>query len=206
MENTKINILDQIDVNSPNTPVNNGVPSVNQEVATTEGSGNPLDFIKKYLTKKNIYILCGIIIIAGLIYYFYLKKSGKKSSEKQNSDINIEVPPSNGTNNHYFVPLPENTPKQMSQEDYNALVQQQLLAQQAQAQAQVQAQAPEEQNVNLVQLNQDAEVVHPGQGLQNIKIEDESEIETPEIDNQKLTADEIKQISDQLQKLQAEGN
>ena len=40
----------------------------------------------------------------------------------------------------------------------------------------------------------------------NIKIEDESEIETPEIDNQKLTADEIKQISDQLQKLQAEGN
>ena len=47
------------------------------------------------------------------------------------------------------------------------------------------------------------QIVHPGQNLQEIREEETDEVETPGLDNQNLTADEIKQISEQLQKLQA---
>lgn len=215
MENTNINILDQIDVNSSEMPPNN-VASVSNNVvssSTGDNSENPLDFITKYLTKKNIYILCGVIIVAGLIYYFYLKKTEKKPKKQSNQDINIEVPPSNGTNNHYFIPLPENTPKTMTQDEYNALVQQQL-QQQQQQQQQVVTNVQQQQQVatNVQQPSVPAEiqqvapqVVHPGQALQNQNVieDDNTDDLDLDLDNQKLTADEIKQISEQLQKLQA---
>jgi len=221
MENTNINILDQIDVNSSEMPTNNVALVSNNVVSnsTSENSENPLDFITKYFTKKNIYILCGVIIVAGLVYYFYLKKTAKKPKKSSNQEINIEVPPSNGNNNHYFIPLPENTPKTMTQDEYNALVQQQLLQQQQQQQQpdlqnqvntlqQLQQQQQQQQVTEPsvpVEIQKDApQVIHPGQSLQTQNIVDDDN--TDELDNQKLTADEIKQISEQLQKLQAETN
>lgn len=210
-QNTKINILDQIDVNTPNTPINqniiNNVESSGDiaQSSNSETSSNPLDFINKYLTKKNIYILCGIIIIAGLIYYFYLKNNEKKKTSKnQNEDINITIPSDNSKTNH-FIALPENNQSQMTQEEYSNLIQQQLLQQQQQQQPNLQQ--PNLEVSNSLPVEQPT-IVHPGQDLQDQKLEvnDSDEIETPVLDNQNLTADEIKQISEQLQKLQAEGS
>jgi hypothetical protein len=207
MENTNINILDKIDVNSSEMPLDN-VASVSNNVvssSTGDNSENPLDFITKYLTKKNIYILCGVIIVAGLIYYFYLKKTEKKPKKQSNQEINIEVPPSNGTNNHYFIPLPENTPKTMSQDEYNALVQQQL--QQQQQQQHVVTNLQQQHPSIPVEIQQTTpQVIHPGQVLQNQDIIEDDNTDEIDLDNQNLTADEIKQISEQLQKLQAETN
>ena len=212
-QNTKINILDQIDVNTPNTPINqniiNNVESSGDiaQSSNSETSSNPLDFINKYLTKKNIYILCGIIIIAGLIYYFYLKNNEKKKTSKnQNEDINITIPSDNSKTNH-FIALPENNQSQMTQDEYNKLIQQQLLQQQQQQQQQPDLQQQNLEVSNSLPVEQPT-IVHPGQDLQDQKLEinDSDEIETPVLDNQNLTADEIKQISEQLQKLQAEGS
>jgi type IV secretory pathway VirB10-like protein len=213
MENTNINILDQIDVNSSEMPTK-VASSSNNVVSNSEGtnnnSENPLDFITKYFTKKNIYILCAVIIVAGLIYYFYLKKSSSKSNKSSNPEINIEVPPSNDTNNHYFIPLPDSTPKTMTQDEYNALVQQQLQQQvvgqpEQQQQQQQQQQVVGQQETISLPAEIKPQVIHPGQTLQNQNVieDDNTEDIDLDLDNQKLTADEIKQISDQLQKLQA---
>ena len=213
-QNTKINILDQIDVNTPDTPINQNIINnveASGEIAqssNSETSSNPLDFINKYLTKKNIYILCGIIIIAGLIYYFYLKNNEKKKTSKnKNEDVNITIPSDNSQTNH-FIELPENNHSQMTQEEYNRLIQQQLLQQQQQQQQQQpDLQQPNQEVSNSLPVEQPT-IVHPGQDLQDQKLEvnDSDEIESPVLDNQNLTADEIKQISEQLQKLQAEGS
>ena len=207
MENTNINILDKIDVNTSEIPSTN-VGDTLSSTKPSENSENPLDFITKYITKKNIYILCGIIIVAGLIYYFYLKNNTK--SQKSKGDINIEVPPNNGNNNHYFIPLPENTPKTMTQEEYNALVQQQLTQHSTRQNQQqlsnqdntTQLQIPtNDQTGPTVPVEIKPQVIHPGQELVDDDNTEEIELD---LDNQKLTADEIKQISEQLQQLQAE--
>jgi hypothetical protein len=208
MESNNIEILDQVNVTSSNSsieqPVSSG--SIQQSNDTNPGT---FDFLTKYLTKKNIYIFCGVIIVAGLIYYFYLKRKSDKKIEKQNRDINIELPTNSGTND-FYIPLPENTTKTMSNDEYNSLLQQQLIMQQ-QLQQQQQPQQFQQQQLQQLQQqqqqtqsNQDfnlTQIVHPGQEIQSQETDD---IETPVLDTQNLTAEEIKQISEQLEKLQSE--
>ena len=68
----------------------------------------------------------------------------------------------------------------------------------------------EEYNMLVNQMNNAPNtvpsVIHPGQTIQEINDHDEitDEIETPVIDNQKLTAEEIQQINQELQKLQTD--
>jgi len=207
MTNTKIDILDQVNIDSTASPLASG-GDVQQTLLANNKSTNVgnFDFLKKYLTKKNIYILCGVILAIGLVYYFFFMKKKEKKSEK-NTDINIELP-TQTTNQDFFIPLPDNTPSQMNTNEYNALLNQQM--QQANLQPQVNLQQANLPDINLQQtmeLQQSEgslpQVVHPGQNLQEIREEETDEVETPALDNQNLTADEIKQISEQLQRLQA---
>lgn len=228
MENTKIDILDHINVETPETPLNvvGGVSTDATNItkqSTADGDSGKFGFITKYMTKKNVYILCGVIIVAGLIYYFYIKKS--KKFTKANKDINVELP-ANATHPNFYIPLPQEqnsqqNSQQMSQDEYNKLIYQQMLAQQGQQEQQGQQRMQGMQGMQGMQQdiqemqgqhNPDStistlpQVIHPGQNIQD-NIDDETDdIETPVLDNQKLTAEEIKQISEQLEKMQSNGS
>ena len=124
-----------------------------------------------------MYIICGIIIIGVVAYYFLYKKKNKESKK---SDVVISIPNSDTTDNTFNLPMPQdpNQPLQMTQDDYANLMQQQQMAQQQQQQQQ-----------------QMPQIIHPNQDILD---DNETQSQEP------LTAKEIQNISNQLQQMQTE--
>ncbi|VVU94403.1 hypothetical protein CPAV1605_125 [seawater metagenome] len=177
----------QNDIISSIQEIANSPSSVVSEITkkvSSKGSKNSslLDNIKGLLTKKNMYMICGVIVL-GIVAYYFLYKKKEKSSD--NSDVVISLPNEN-VDNKFNLPMP-NDPNQglsMSQDEYIHLMQQQQLAQQQQQQMQQQS--------NDQQMPQ---IIHPNQD-----ITDDNETQSQE----PLTAKEIQNISNQLQQMQKE--
>ena len=79
--------------NSPSSEVSEITKRV-----SSKGSKNSslFDNIKSLLTKKNLYMICGVIVL-GVVAYYFLYKKKDKSSDK--SDVVISLPNENVDNN-----------------------------------------------------------------------------------------------------------
>ncbi len=174
MSDSNNDIVDSINeiINSQSSEVSEA-PKIKVK-SSSKKSSNMLDNVKNLLNKKNIYILCGVIIIGIIAYYFLYKK---KDKETKKSDVVISLPNSDSVENPYNLPMPSDPsqPLQMTQDDYANLMQQQQMAQQ--------------------QTNQMPQIIHPNQD-----IIDDNDTQSQE----PLTAKEIQNISQQLQQMQKE--
>jgi hypothetical protein len=190
MTKSNVNILDNVEISTSVTASDVSVTdigksaSLNSPLESSNTKASMIDNIKNCFTKKNIYILCAIIVIGIIAYYFLYKKKNMTESK----DVTISMPSNqnnteNNLNNNYILPMPKdpnaNRPIEMTEEDYMALMQQQ---QQQQQQPQQQQQIPQ--------------IIHPNQ---NITDDNETQSQEPS-----LTAKEIQNISNQLHKMQKE--
>jgi len=81
---------------------NNSINSIVQDGSGMISNIEPKEVstgFSSYLTKKNIYILLGLIILGCVIYFFIFKKNKKKEEPK---DVYVNIP-------NDELPLPDNT-------------------------------------------------------------------------------------------------
>ncbi len=149
-------------------------PSSKISNGTKNNKTGMIHSIKNFCYDKKVYLIIGAIVIALLVYYFifYKKKDNKKD------DVVISLPNNNDNNNDNNIPLPPRPLQHMeiSKEQYDAMI--------------------DQDNLNMPQI------VHPGQ---NIPINDETDNAdeiTQSNEQQSLTAKELQNINDQLQKMQ----